>query len=509
MTEKENSGIYDHILKYTSLFGGVQGITVLIGVVRNKILAMLLGTNGMGLMSLLNSAVSFISQSTNFGISFSAVRNISEQYDKDDPQGVAHSIAVVRAWTLMAAVVGMAVCVVAGPLLNAFSFSWGDHTLHFVLLSPAVGLLAVTGGETAILKATRRLGELAKAQVAAVALVLVVTVPLIWCFNYRAIVPLIVATALVSASLTVAYSWRIYPLSLTTTIGEAARGVRRLRALLSEGRGMVRLGVAFVGATAFISGAEMVIRALLNVEADLDMVGLYNAGYMITITYAGMVFTAMETDYYPRLSAVNHDMAAVRDVANKQIEVSLLILSPMLATLILVLPLALPLLFSSTFMPSVGMAQAAVMAMYLKAVSLPVAYITLSKSDSIAYLVLEGFYAVMLVVCVMAGFRLGGLVGTGIGITASYLVEFTVNICFTRLRYGFRVTGQVWKYMALQYPLGVLAYLSSTLASPMARYSCGIIVALASAIISVAILRQKTSLWNSLMRKFHKRHNTQ
>ena len=66
--------------------------------------------------------------------------------------------------------------------------------------------------------------------------------------------------------------------------------------------------------------------------------GLYNAGYMITLTYAGMVFSAMESDYFPRLSGVNQDIKATNETVNKQMEVSLLLLSPMLAALIMSLP---------------------------------------------------------------------------------------------------------------------------------------------------------------------------
>ena len=54
---------------------------------------------------------------------------------------------------------------------------------------------------------------------------------------------------------------------------------------------MIRLGVAFVLAAAIGSAAEMAIRAFLNVESGMDGVGFYNAAYMITITYAGMVFS--------------------------------------------------------------------------------------------------------------------------------------------------------------------------------------------------------------------------
>lgn len=46
---------YSHILKYTGLFGGVQGLNILVGVVRNKFTAMFLGPSGMGLLALFNS----------------------------------------------------------------------------------------------------------------------------------------------------------------------------------------------------------------------------------------------------------------------------------------------------------------------------------------------------------------------------------------------------------------------------------------------------------------------
>ena len=51
---------YSHILKYTGLFGGVQGLNILVGVVRNKFTAMFLGPSGMGLLALFNSTSNFL-----------------------------------------------------------------------------------------------------------------------------------------------------------------------------------------------------------------------------------------------------------------------------------------------------------------------------------------------------------------------------------------------------------------------------------------------------------------
>ena len=72
---------YRHILKYTGVFGSVQGLNVLVSLVRNKFVALLLGPSGMGLVSLLNTAMSFISQASNLGIAVSAVRHMAELYD--------------------------------------------------------------------------------------------------------------------------------------------------------------------------------------------------------------------------------------------------------------------------------------------------------------------------------------------------------------------------------------------------------------------------------------------
>ena len=73
--------IYAQILKYTGIFGTIQGLSILTGVIRNKVMALMLGTQGMGMLSLLNSTVSFLSLATSLGLSFSAVREMASCKD--------------------------------------------------------------------------------------------------------------------------------------------------------------------------------------------------------------------------------------------------------------------------------------------------------------------------------------------------------------------------------------------------------------------------------------------
>ena len=76
LTEGPNS--YRHILKATTLFGGVQVFQVLISIIRSKFIAVLLGPEGMGIAGLLTSTTSLISGITNFGLGTSAIRNVAE-----------------------------------------------------------------------------------------------------------------------------------------------------------------------------------------------------------------------------------------------------------------------------------------------------------------------------------------------------------------------------------------------------------------------------------------------
>ena len=491
---KAPSDNYSHIVKYTGLFGGVQGLMILIGLVRNKCMALLLGAAGMGFASLLNSVQNFASQCTNMGISFGAVPRLSELYGQGDDEKLKNYIQVIRLWSFIAAVLGFVFCVVISPFVDDLSFTWGNHTMHFAMLALSVAMIAITSGETAILKATRKLGALAKIQVYTGLASILISVPLFYFLYHSGVVPAIVLMAASSMLTTIAYSYHCFPLKL-----------RFHRRQLAEGMGMIKLGMAFVLAAVIGSAAEMFIRSFLNVDGGLDYVGLYNAGYMITITYAGMVFAAMESDYFPRLSAVNQDILATNLTVNKQMEVSLLLLAPMLVALIMMLPVLIPLLFSSEFLPVVTMAQVAVLAMYFKVLTLPVAYITLARGYSLSYLLLENCYFLVLVVAVIQGYRHWGLWVTGLAIVVAHVAEFLTVTGYAIWRYAYRPTTMVMRYAVVQTLVGFVAYAVSLTFEGWGYWIAEAALTLVSTAYSVHVLHQKTHLWEALLRKLSRR----
>lgn len=488
---KTSNDSYDHVLKYTGMFGGVQVLVTLIGLVRNKFMALLLGTAGVGFNALFVSMQNFASQCTNLGISFGAVPKLSEYYEELQEEQLEYHIQVIRLWSMIAAGLGFLFCVAVSPLMNDLSFTWGNHTLHYAMLGVSVAMLTLTGGETAVLKATRRLGALAKIQIYTAIISVLVSIPLYYYYGHSGVIPVIVSMAAVTMVATMRYSYRSYPLRLQWT-----------GSVLKSGAGMIRLGVAFVLAAAVGSASEMFIRAFLNVEGGLGDVGLYNAGFMLTITYAGMVFSSMEQDYFPRLSAVSKDVEKTNETVNKQMEVSLLLLAPMLVALLTALPVLVPLLFSNEFMPVVGMAQVAVLAMYFKVLNLPVAYITLARSKSLAYLLLETTYFVVLVVGVMAGFRMWGIWGTGLAVVIAHIAELVTVGGYAYWQFNYRCTWTIARYAGVQTAIGLVAYAVSVMVEGWGYWIAEAALTLVSTAYSVYILRQKTHLWEALKKRF-------
>lgn len=494
MEKEERQDSYSHILKYTGLFGGVQGLNILVGIVRTKFVALLLGPEGMGLLALFNSTIKLVSESTNLGLPMSAVREISDAYENGDNDRLNHTVKLIRSWSVITALLGMFLCLFLSPWLDKWSFTWGNHTLHYAMLSPIIALLAITGGEMAVLKGVRQLRHLAAISVYNMLASLVITVPLIYLWGETAIIPSLLFVALAQMLLTIYCSYRQFPLQLSFS-----------RPLLGQGVSMVKLGVAFVVAGIFGSGVDFIIRSYLNNAGSLDIVGMFNAGYMMTMTYGGLVFSAMETDYFPRLSAVNGTGARLNETVNKQIEVSILLLSPMLMAFIVGLPILVPLLYSKAFMPVMSMAQVLVFAMFIRAITLPIEYLPLAKGDSGSYLLMETIYDVMVVALVVVCFRMWGLTGTGIALVVAGVLNLCMVLLYMRYKYKYVLSPTVIKYAFMQLPLLLGAYLVIQFTNCWAYWCLGIVLVVLSLWVSLRVLHAKARLWDSLKNKWRKK----
>ena len=370
MPDEQSS--YRQIMKATSLFGGVQVFQIIIQVIRSKFIAVLLGPTGMGIAGLLNSTIGLIGGLTNFGLGTSAVRNVSAANATGNKTRVATVIIVLIRLVWITGTLGTIVTLVLSSLLSKITFGNTEYTLAFIWISCTLLLRQLTTGQLVILQGLRKLQYLAKANLAGSALGLVITVPLYYFFGIDAIVPAIIITAIISLVLSWYFSNKVKIKSIK---------VSKLRTL-AESKSMLSMGFMISLSGLITLGVSYIVRIFISNKGGVDEVGLYNAGFAIINTYVGLVFTAMSTDYYPRLSAVAHSNKLCKKTINQQAEIAILIMAPIIIIFLVFIKWIVIILYSNKFIAVDDMIHWAALGMLFKAASWAISFILLAKGAS-------------------------------------------------------------------------------------------------------------------------------
>lgn len=483
----------DHVLKYTGLFGGVQGLTILISIVRNKLASKFLGPVGFGLIAIYQSIAEFSGSATNCGIPFSSVRELSEKVGEECGEtgisGVSAStsgfIAVIRTWCLWTAVAGALLCVAGAPLLWQWFFPEGEVDLWSIaLLAPMVMALSITGGEISILKGMRRLRRIALISAIGAVSTLCLTVPFFWGMGLRGILLALNCSTIALTAIHLSFTLPLYPYRVHPFSADTFR----------QGWSMVRIGIPYVLAAIAGSGVAMALPALMKNYGSMEDLGHYRAVYGLMVTYAGIVFTAFDADYFPRLSGVNRDREKRNVTINQQIRVCILLIAPILIAMMVGMPLIVRLLYTDKFLPAVPMAICAAFYMFLRAITTPIGYTALACGDSGLFLVMEVIYDAVSLALIFGCYELWGLTGAGIGLSLSALFDLLLIGFIYGHHYGFRLSRST-TVLTLQQGLLVGLTLVVCLWLPMwGRWAAGLLLLALSAQRSYCVLSAETTI---------------
>ena len=107
--------------------------------------------------------------------------------------------------------------------------------------------------------------------------------------------------------------------------------------------------------------------------------GYYAAGILIINAYVGMIFNAMATDYFPRLSAINKDNNAIQKVVNEQAEIAILLITPIITLFLLFKELIIQILYTPSFLVITGLVTFGILGTLFKAVSFSLVTLLLPK----------------------------------------------------------------------------------------------------------------------------------
>lgn len=335
----DDNQVKKELLKSTSIIGGTQIFTILLGIFRTKIIALLLGPTGLGILGLLQSIVDIVRSSTSFGINYSAVKYVAEAKETNDETKVGEIIIILRRWALWTGLLGLVVTAMFCAPFSVFSFGDTSYARSIALVSISLLLSSISGGQLALLQGMRLIKDMAKSTFWGAIVSTLIVVPIYYWLGVSGIAPAIVLTAFGGLII----SW-IYVRKVKVIEPQIS-----LKQTFYSGLKMAKLGFFMVVSGLIGMLTLYLIRIIISDKMGLDGVGYFQAVWNITNIYMGIILNSMLADFFPRLSAVNTDNAAVTKLVNQQLELVLLIGTIIIVGMITFTNLALKILYSSKF----------------------------------------------------------------------------------------------------------------------------------------------------------------
>ena len=214
--------------------------------------------------------------------------------------------------------------------------------------------------------------------------------------------------------------------------------------------------------------------AMVYTFFSIDDVGLYTAGMTIATQYINVILNAMGSDYSPRLSAIADQEELFVETINRQNQLMLTVIVPVIVAFIVLIKPLIVLLYSSKFLDLTGMVDWMMLGMFFRATSWCLSFAFIAKGESKLFFWNEFASACYGLVLLIVGYKLMRFEGLGIAYFLTYIIYTLQVYIICRKKYSFRYTSDNKRLIVIQGCLVVIAFIIlKVLGFSMWRYIVG------------------------------------
>jgi len=430
--EEVKQGSYGQILKSSAMVGGSSAINIVIGIVRTKAIAMLLGPAGFGLFGLFGAVANLTQTVAGMGVNSSGVRQIAEAVGTGNSVRVAQTTIVLRRVSVLLGLIGAVLLIVFRRPVAELTFGSAELAPEVALLSAAVFFTLVSAGQGALIQGMRRVADLAKMSVLGPLFGTIIGIALVYFFRDRGVVPALIAVAAAAAAASWWYSRkiRIEMPSLSALF------------VTQEAGALLKLGFAFMSSGLMTIGTAYAVRIMILHRYGLADTGLYQSAWTLGGLYVGVILQAMAADFYPRLTASANNNPECNRLVNEQAHVGVLLAGPGVIATLTIAPLIVVLFYSSKFGAAVGILRWICLGAMIQVISWPMGFIIVAKARQVIFFSCELAWTVVSLVLAWVCLEYFGIDGAGIAFFGSYIFHAVMLYAVVSRLSGFRWSAE-------------------------------------------------------------------
>lgn len=481
---------YSRILKSSSLIGGAQGINMLIGMVRVKFVAVLLGPAGVGLQGMYQTIQGFGNTLAGLGISQSGVREVAEAFASGDKEKVAKTVLTLRRMCWVTGLIGAILLASFSKPLSQLAFQSYDYVDEIALLGIALFLANLAAGQSAVIRGARRIADLARMTIIGAIVGSTIAVGLFFWLGIQGIIPALILLAGINYALATFFASRVRIDKVNMPWSESFR----------QAGGMVRLGIALMWGGLLAAMVGLAIRAMITNELDLFAVGIYAAAFRLSGQFVDFILGAMGADYYPNLTAVSNDHDSMRNLVNQQSEIGLLLALPGLIATLAFAPVIIMIFYTSEFAAAAELLRWFVLGCLLRVISWPMGFIVLAKGKSVLFAGTQTFFNLLHVGLVALGLIYFGLTGVSMAFFSLYVIHVFGVALIAYWLIEFRWSPAVMRLLLVVIVTGAVGFLLNDFLDPIPAAFTGGALVVASGVFSIKELSIRLGPQHRLVR---------
>jgi enterobacterial common antigen flippase len=440
---------FARILRSSALMGGAQAVTLVMAFLRSKLIAMLIGPAGIGLMGVLNAFNANLATIAGWGLGTSAVRTVAGAAEGER----CRKVAAVRSFGQRLAWAGLLSVLVLFLPVGYLTFKSQDYALELLIAGLAVPCVVVTGMWTALLQAGGHIGSIARTQMTSSVVGLSLGLPFIYFYASVGVALSILLAALATAYVT----WRAASRLSPATSAEATSGD------LLE---LTRLGVVLQIGAVLGAVSTYMVRVLIlrshgdNLTAGLADAGYYQAAFAVTGSLPGVIFSVTSSDFYPRVAAAKNEDEA-RQITEKQIQASMLLATPFLTALLALGPWVVRFFYADSFEPVVPLLDWFTWAIVCNLLGWPLGFWVVARRSKRVVALFQALLSVSMPLLAVFLVPVWGVKGAAIAFFGGALIYMLVLLVMTRWISGAWIGANTSRRVA--FSIGIL--LAATKAS--------------------------------------------
>lgn len=443
--------------------------------VRVKLVAVLLGPSGVGLVGLYLSATGLVGTIAGLGIDSSGVREVAEAHGSGDEDRIARTVKTLHRACWATGMLGWLLAAGLSYPLSVYTFGSGERAWAIAILGITILIGSVSSGQGALIQGTRRIGDVARMGVLGAVTGTLVALALYAWLGERGIVPVLIVTATVNLGFSWWFARRIPLTSVSLSWHET----------LGNSKQLVGLGLAFMYGTLLAAIVGFAIRSLIVRNLGLDANGIYQAAWGISGMFAGFILGAMGTDFYPRLTAAAHDNAQVNRLVNEQTEIGILLALPGLLGTLAFAPWLMHLFYSVKFLPGAALLPWFVLGVFGQVISWPLGFIQRAKGKARWIFLSQSHVHLLYLVLALILIAAYGAVGVALAFALSTYIHCLLVFGIAHWLSKFAWTSSVARLILASASMVGTAFVAQLLTNDMLKLGLGAFITAFACLVSL------------------------